>query len=216
MSQSDVNENRLKEEQILDAACKEFLTHGKNGTRMQQIADTAGVNKALVFYYYHSKDQIFQAVVDRNFRMLIETMSLNVDFAASSKTIIRQFTHNHIGIIAKNKELFQFFSGEIWMNPEELINGISSSLKKQTKTLYAGFEARIQNAIEKHEIRQISPLQLLLNIISLDVFYFIAAPIVFSLTSTSAAEQKKIEQQREDAVFDFIWNAVKYQNEADV
>jgi Transcriptional regulator len=211
MAQTEENENQEKEAQILDAACSEFLAHGKNGTRMQGIADRAGVNKALVFYYFHSKDLIFQAVVDRNFRMLIETMTMNVDFTAPAESIIRQFTHNHIGVIAKNRELFQFFSGEIWMNPEELINGISVSLKKQTKAVYSGFEARIAAAVQKHEIRSIQPLQLLLNIVSLDVFYFIAAPIIFSLTGTSAAEQKRIAQKREDEVADFIWNAIKYE-----
>ncbi|MFA6857173.1 MAG: TetR/AcrR family transcriptional regulator [Treponema sp.] len=204
------NENYLRKKQILDAACREFIRHGKSGTRMQQIADNAGVNKALVYYYYHSKDEIFHAVVEQNFKLLIETMSTNVDFSAPLKTIVRQFTHNHIHIIAENRELFQFFSGEIWMNPEALINGISEDVQKHTEHLYGALKKRIEEAACEHEIRQIQPLQFLLNVISLDIFYFIAAPIVFSFTGTKPAEQKRIAEERENEVFNFVWESIRY------
>ena len=95
MEQQDTdNEPNLRQEQILNSACKEFLKHGKSGTKMQQIADAAGVNKALVYYYYHSKDQIFHAVVEHNFKILMDGIAYNVNFSEPLKTIVHQYIHN--------------------------------------------------------------------------------------------------------------------------
>ncbi|MCI1209548.1 MAG: TetR/AcrR family transcriptional regulator [Treponema sp.] len=198
-----------REQLILDSACREFLKHGKNGARMQKIADGAEVNKALVYYYYHSKNQIFQAVIERNFTLLISSMTNNIDFTASVKNIIRQFIHNHLNLITTNPEIFQFFSGEIWMNPKDLTTGISSTLKNETKKLYTMLSKRLKQAAEKREIRNLNPLHFLFNIISLDVFFFIAAPIIFPLTGTLPSEQKKMTAEREKEVFDFIWESIR-------
>ena len=55
-------QDKKTEEKILDAAMEVFIQKGKAGARMQEIADEAGINKALLHYYYRSKDKLFESV----------------------------------------------------------------------------------------------------------------------------------------------------------
>jgi AcrR family transcriptional regulator len=64
------------EQKILEAARQVFLKKGWNGARMQEIADEAGINKALLHYYYRSKDKLFEAVFNEIFTQFITKVSL--------------------------------------------------------------------------------------------------------------------------------------------
>jgi AcrR family transcriptional regulator len=199
-----------REERILDAACREFLRHGKGGARMQQIADDAGVNKALVYYYYRSKDQIFHAVIDRISKLLIAGVTDGIDFSMPFRTIVRKFIGNHLKTIALHGDVFQFFIGEIWTNSPDMLAAVSRNFKIQNTSVYTLFRERIERAVGGHEIRPVNPLHLMLNILGLDVFYFVAAPAFFAVTGMEPADRKKFGEQRADEIFEFVWESIRY------
>ena len=57
-----IKKDHNAEERILAAAKKVFTTKGMAGARMQDIADEAVINKALVHYYFRDKDKMFEVV----------------------------------------------------------------------------------------------------------------------------------------------------------
>jgi len=66
-------------EKILEAARFVFIERGREGARMQEIADRAGVNKAMLFYYFSSKDLLYREVLDSIFRPLFEAVNGIID-----------------------------------------------------------------------------------------------------------------------------------------
>ena len=56
--------DKQTEEKIFDAATDVFVEKGMDGARMQDIANHAGINKALLHYYFRTKDQLFNAVFE--------------------------------------------------------------------------------------------------------------------------------------------------------
>ena len=83
---------------ILDAALAEFAEHGLGGARMDRIAERAGVNKRLIYYYFESKESLFLAVLERAYEGIRgEEQQLNLTQVEPVEAIRRliAFTWNY-------------------------------------------------------------------------------------------------------------------------
>ncbi len=198
------------EEKILVAAYSVFLQKGKAGTRMQEIADKAGVNKALLHYYFRSKNNLYNAVFKQVVEKFILSIVQNLNFSLGFKEILKEFIFQHIKTIKDNKQVFKFFFSEVWMNSEEVMEIFQKTLNIQNKPVYAVFYERIEKAVKEKEIRAIDPFQLFINILSLDIFFFVIAPMYFTIAELTPDEQEKAVRDREKEVFIFIWESIKF------
>lgn len=198
------------EEKILTAAYSIFLQKGKAGTRMQEIADKAGVNKALLHYYFRSKNNLYNAVFKRVVEKFILPIVQNLNFSLGFKEILKEFIFQHIKTIRNNKEVFQFFFSEVWMNSKEVMEIFLKTLNIQNKPVYSVFYKRIEKAAKEKEIRAIDPFQLFINILSLDIFFFVISPMYFTIAGLTPDEQEKAVRNREKEVFIFIWESIKF------
>ena len=72
MTEHEIN----TEQKILDAAKEVFQHKGLTGARMQEIADKAGINKALLHYYYRTKDKLFEKVFEYAFSLFIPSVEI--------------------------------------------------------------------------------------------------------------------------------------------
>lgn len=104
--------------EILEAAKAVFQQKGMNGARMQEIADKANINKALLHYYYRSKQLLFEAVFISAFSLLAPQLNkvLNDDSALFEK--IENFTANYVSFVIKHPYLPNFVIQELTRNPE--------------------------------------------------------------------------------------------------
>ena len=105
------------EEEILNAAKEVFQQKGMAGARMQEIADKAKINKALLHYYYRSKQLLFEAVFKNAFRLLAPQIGkvLNDDTELFDK--IRNFTDSYVSFVIKHPYLPNFVTQELNSNP---------------------------------------------------------------------------------------------------
>ena len=121
-----VNMKKIKdatsEKLILNAAENIFIKKGMDGARMQEIADEAGINKALLHYYFRNKQQLFEAVFMNAFSLLAPQLNsiLNDDSSIEEKII--KFTSNYISFMSKHPYLPSFVIQEINRNPEFIIH----------------------------------------------------------------------------------------------
>ncbi len=201
------------EEKILAAAYSVFLKKGKAGTRMQEIADKAGVNKALLYYYFRSKNNLYKAVFKQVVEKFILSIFQNLNFSLGFKEILKDFIFSHIKTIKDNKQVFKFFFSEVWMNSREVMEIFKNTLNIRDKPVYALFYERMEKAVAEKEIREIDPFQLHVNILSLDIFFFIISPIVFKVSGLSPIEQEKVIRDREEEVFNFVWESIRLRKE---
>ncbi len=202
------------EEQILEAAYTVILRRGKAGARMQEIADEAGVNKALLHYYFRSKDKIYTAILGKVIREVLGTLLRKIDFNTPIEEFVRGFVSGHINAIKQNQRMFQFFLAEIWLNPEEVIPTFREVISDSRGNLLELFNNRIQLAIEEKEIRPVDPRHLLINVLSLDVFYFLGTPIFTAVMEMNEAQVKEMSEERAARVVDFVWESIRYREGA--
>ncbi len=205
--------DRGSEEKILTAAFSVFLKNGKAGTRMQEIADEAGVNKALLHYYFRSKEKIYLAVLKDVVKKIIMKIVENLDLSLDFQQIINNLIHTQINSINENKQLFQFVMGEVWMNPDEVKAVFRETIKILDRSALSVIMERINEAVIRKEIRKIDPFQLIVNIFSLDIFFAIISPILFNMTDFSEKKRIDIENNRVDEVFSFVWESIRLRKE---
>ena len=113
--------DRTAEQRILVSAREIFHKRGFEGARMQEIADKAGINKALLHYYFRSKEKLFDAVFDEALKALLPKVKelLNAELPLFDK--IKYFTENYITLLMKNMYLPVFVINEMYQNPEKFV-----------------------------------------------------------------------------------------------
>ncbi len=199
------NKDKNTEEQILYAAKIIFQAKGMDGARMQEIADKAGINKAMLHYYYRSKQLLFEAVFKNAFSLLAPQLNaiLNDDSAIEEK--IKNFTSNYISFISKHPYLPNFIIQELNRNKDFILK------LKDTKGFpnLEKFKKQVDTEIEKGYLKPIKAEQLFINILSLSIFPFVAKPLIMGFINTDDKTYKQLMENRKTEVADFIIKSIK-------
>lgn len=204
------NDKLDTEKLILEAARKVFVKKGLDGARMQEIADEAGINKALLHYYFRSKDKLFQIVfkeaLTKFFPKVFAIMeSENFNF----KEKIGAFVENYLKLILENPFIPAFVMGELNKNPEKLSFFFDEG----------GFEAQrilhlIKDVIAKEAgINFNQARHLVVNIISLSVFPFVGRLLIEKIVfGSNKAEYNRFISERKEVIVDLIMNSLPKKN----
>lgn len=193
------------EEKIFNAAKIIFQKKGYAGARMQEIADEAGINKAMLHYCFKSKEILFKAVFMKAFSQLAPQINQIFMSEASLFDKIKDFTNNYITFVIENPYLPAFIIQEMNNNPEFVV----SFLKDENRPNPTILIAQIEKEIEAGIIKSIKPKQLLLNIFSLTVFPFAAQVLVKGLLHLSDEEFTLMMEERKTAIAQQIINSIK-------
>ena len=197
--------NQDTETQILEAAKNIFQKKGMDGARMQEIADAASINKAMLHYYYRSKQLLFEAVFSNAFSLLAPQLNRVLNDDSSIEDKIRNFTHNYISFISKHPYLPNFIIQELNRNPKFF----DKIQKNPAFPTLEKFKNQVALEVAQGILKPIDGEQLFINIISLNVFPFIASPLIKGFLNNDESGFKKLMKQRETEVSEFIINSIK-------
>lgn len=197
--------NENTEQLILNAAKCVFQRKGMDGARMQEIADEAGINKALLHYYYRSKQLLFEAVFKAAFLSLIPHLSKILDNDMPLEEKIGTFAANYIQFVTEHPYLPNFIIQEINKNPQF----IREILGNKDFPTIEKFKAQVEMEIEKGNIKAIKAEQLFINLMALNVFPFIAAPLIKGVLKMDDKTFKQMMEDRKTEIGDFIINSIK-------
>ncbi|HHC80509.1 MAG TPA: TetR/AcrR family transcriptional regulator [Flavobacteriia bacterium] len=197
--------NTTTESEILNAAKRIFQRKGMVGARMQEIADEAGINKAMLHYYYRSKQLLFEAVFKKAFLLLAPQLNdiLNSDDSICDK--IKSFTHNYISFVIKHPYLPNFIIQELNRNPEF----IKDLMSERHFPTIEKFKKQVAIKVAEGIIRPIKAEQLFINIMALNIFPFIGAPLLKGFINVNDKTYKQLLEERKTEVASFIINAIK-------
>ncbi|WP_218598064.1 TetR/AcrR family transcriptional regulator [Polaribacter sp. NJDZ03] len=197
--------NENTEDQILNAAKNVFQSKGMDGARMQEIANEAGINKAMLHYYYRSKQLLFEAVFINAFSLLAPQINAILNDDSSIENKIRNFSSNYISFIEQHPYLPNFIIQELNRNPDFMLkmkeNNVFPNLEK--------FKKQVTIEVKNGTLKNISAEQLFINILALNVFPFIAKPLIKGLIAVEEDGFQQIIEDRKTEVADFIINSIK-------
>ncbi len=161
------------EEKIYEAARRIFVLKGMEGARMQEIADEAGMNKALLHYYFRSKENLFKAVFKDIFSKFFSRVrgTLNSDLTTREKLIV--FIDNYIDLISANPYVPQFIINEINRDPKVLKSMMFESGAEPQRIL-----EMFLHEVHSNNLSKIDPRHIVVSLLGMLIFPFVGRPLL--------------------------------------
>ena len=194
------------EQKILDAAKKVFIQKGLDGTRLDEIATEAGINKALLHYYFRSKEKLFETIFDQMVGKIMPDFTVIVASKSPISEKIELFVHRYIDFVTENPQLPLFMVTELNRNPQrmkEILSHSDNFVKIQQ------FAFQMVTEMQVGRIKSFNPLHLILNIISMCIFPVIAKPVLQAILQIEEENLTVILQQRKEEVSLFLREALR-------
>jgi TetR/AcrR family transcriptional regulator len=197
--------DKQTEEKIFEAATDVFIEKGMDGARMQDIANHAGINKALLHYYFRTKDKLFEAVFEMILRKILKKFAPVFDENMSLEEKIRFFYKEHITFMQENPRLPGFVLNEINHNPKRIKKLLQNvDVKKLWKMLYE----QHKDELEKYNITEESIPQIMSSIAAISVFPFAARGILEGFLSSVGVEFDQYIEERKVFAAEFVIKAL--------
>ena len=193
------------EERILAAARKVFIAHGLTGARMQEIADEAGINKALLHYYFRSKEKLFETILTETMQSFLPRINAIFTSELPVEEKIAAFCSEYIDKMLDNPFIPLFVVNEINNQPDDFFKKIWGGKKPDVGILVKQLEA----AAKEKMIRPVSPVQLILNIMSMCVFPFVAKPMFQRVMGITDKQFRLLMEERKKEIPAFIMAALR-------
>ena len=188
---------------ILQAARREFGERGVDGARTDSIARAAGVNKALLYYYFRDKESLYGAVLDDVFAGRFQGLKsiLESDMAPGEKLL--RFARQHFDYVSGPDSYPQLVQYEMM----RAASGHSKHLPRLIKSFFQPMmhevSELIRQGIAARQIRRVDPAHVVLSIIGVNVFHMISSPITRHLKELKADTLESIARRRA-ATLDFV------------
>ena len=191
--------------QILDSAEKLFLEKGFKSTSTTDIARDAGCNQALVHYYFRTKENLFKQIFDKKFETMIEFIDSNLKEEYGIFDNLRGLLNAYLDFISASPNTPYFLLNEFVSNPGRRTHIRNAFLTNQRgQAVFLRFYGLVQRAVRDGVIREIDPLDLIFDILSLAVFSFITAPIFIDMLGRDQASRQEFSEHRKEEIMTLL------------
>lgn len=193
------------EEKIKTAARKVFTEKGFTATRTRDIAQEAGINLALLNYYFRSKEKLFEMVMMENlqqFMMGVGLIAHNENTSWQQK--VQQLVAHYIDMLLANPNLPVFVMAEKAKNPEKL----AQLINQRVDYLRSPFMQQIKQGIKDGEVIPVHPMHLLINTMGLIVFPFTAKDMLKALGGINQKQFEEMMMERKKLLPQWIINTM--------
>ena len=202
-------EQKSTQEAILRSAEKEFLKYGYDAAKTVRIAAAAGVTHAMLHYYFGTKKNLFNKVFEEKIRLLGQSLSLPLvknEIPLCEK--IRMLIEAHFDFIAANPELPRFIINELTCDTERM-QWFKETMKRIAVPLLSQMQEEADRATERGEIRKIDVFNIIIDMVSLNIFPFIAIPIIKSIKDDVTDDTDKFILSRRCESVEIILQRIK-------
>lgn len=188
---------------ILQAAAREFAEHGIAGARTDAIADTAGVNKALLYYYFRDKETLYGEVLDHAFSGMKSTVFKVLDSNLPPREKLMAYVGAYFDFIASNQIYPKLMQREMMRAREGRSEHIDRLIKNYFQPIYTRLGELLKKGMAEGEFRTVDPAHFIPSMIAIIVFYFSSAPVMQRIMRFNPLAPERIAERRA-AVLDFI------------
>jgi len=222
LNQNVNNNNKNKRELLMDtkekiisAAIEVFAEKGKHGARMEQIAAKAGVNKAMLYYYYSSKDNLFyevlKSIIQNISQHMFSTFHLSIASDRSPIERVKRIVNAHFEAFSQNSN-FAKIALQALANEPHAIRSIIKNIKDNAggtdTTPVENFRSIFEEGISRKELRNIDPKQVLISIIGMNLVYFIGKPVAEALLDLNVEDDQAFLRERKESIIDLVLHGI--------
>ena len=198
---------------ILKAAVGEFAREGIAGARTDAIARSAGVNKALLYYYFKDKEGIYQAVLNEVFSGVRMAIHNALSQKLGPRERLEAYLRAHFDYIASNPPYPRIVHAE-FLRAGRDPSRLQRIAKQYFRPIFVELAALLKEGANAGAFRRVDPFQFIPSMISVIVFYFTTAPIMKTVTGFDPMSPERLAERRA-AVIDFISAALFTRNQGE-
>lgn len=188
-----VPDDKSTEEKIKQAAKDVFHKKGYAATRTRDIAETAGINLALLNYYFRSKEKLFNIIMFESVTGFIETLSqVFNDKQTTLEKKIESLVSNYIDLLTENPDIPLFLLSELRSKPQEIV----AKLGLKQMVMKSFFMQQFMEAQKSGKVQAVSPIHFICNLMGMTVFPFVASPIIKGIGDLSEKGFNDLMAQR--------------------
>jgi TetR/AcrR family transcriptional regulator len=198
---------------ILKAAVGEFAREGVAGARTDAIAQSAGVNKALLYYYFKDKEALYQAVLDEVFSGVRVSIQSALSQNLPPRERLTAYIGAHFDYIASNPLYPRIVHAE-FLRAGRSPAGMQRIAKEYFRPIFSQLSALLDEGIQAGEFRRVNVTHFIPSMVSVIVFYFITAAPIMSIVTGANPLSTELIAERRAAVLDFITAALFRTGEA--
>ncbi len=212
MSPADKKRKKLRHAQgaraaILAAAVDEFAVEGPAGARTDEIASAAGVNKAMLYYYFKDKDALHQAVLDQIFTGLLDRIMPALGRNAPPRERLLAYARAHFDYVASSPNYPRIVQWEMMRASRVGATQISGIVTRYFKPIFLALSSLIEEGKRSGDFRPVDPRQFVPSMIGVIVSFFVMRPSIQLIAAIDPRSPEVISQRRA-AVLDFISHAL--------
>lgn len=191
-------------EKAVNTAKTLFIEKGKDGVRMQEIADKAGINKGLLHYYFKNKEKLFLEIFSEEFGHIYADINeiLKSDLGMDDK--FSKIIDRYFEMLNENPNLPSFILFEVNKHPE-IVKELSSEVRLEETVELLNAEFRANKITSTKEFA----FQVVLNIISLCIFPFMMKPMGAEMARRNGFEWSDLMERRKVFLKEIIINSFK-------
>jgi AcrR family transcriptional regulator len=213
MIKSRSQRDESTEQRILDAAHEVFIRSGTAGARTQEIAKEAGVNSALLHYYFRSKERLAEAVFTRAAGQLLPAVIRILASDAALEDKVDQVVQTELLHLAKAPYLPGYILSELAHHPEragQLVSAVTGMVPAEIGMRVSAVLGRqIDERVRAGRMHQIAPDQFIVNLLSMCVFPFAARPMLMALLGFDQTGFDRFIDRRRKELAPFFLRALR-------
>ena len=198
-------ENVDSRERILRAALAEFHDRGVAGARVDRIAAEAGVNKALIYYYYSSKQNLYEEAIRDYLGDVLSAIVFRIDDAEDFESTFRSIAEQYRDLLVSEPQVPRMLLRELADPNSALVPRLARMIRESG--IPGRLQQRLAKAMDAGAIREFDPRQLVTSFITMNLGYYLMAPLLNRVLEIDNYEQFVIE--RKDSIVDLFLNGVK-------
>jgi TetR/AcrR family transcriptional regulator len=186
-------------QEILNAAIQEFASEGVAGARTDSIAKAAGVNKALLYYYFGDKETLYASVLEAVFSGLVGGLHAILQSPLPPGEKIVHYALTHFDYIAAHREYGRLVQHEMMRAQTAKNEHFQEMIRRFFKPLLVELTAVLVSGAEDGTFRKLDPIQFVVSLTGINVFYFISAPIHRGMGAADPFSAERLQQRRANA-----------------
>jgi len=188
---------------ILQAALEEFAHEGLAGARTDHIARAAGVNKALLYYYYRNKEALYGATLEHVFSGLATTVSAVLDRDLPPREKVLAWAGAHFDYIAASPIYPRVVQREMMRAGRAGSPHMRRIAERYLRPIQMKLARVFQQGMESGEFRRVDPMHFIFSVVAMNVFYFSSVPVLRILFHGDPLTPQRVAERRA-AVLDLV------------
>lgn len=185
---------------ILEAALNEFAAHGLAGARTEQIAAAAGVNKALIYYYFESKEKLYAAALESVADRVVTGSMAAMNTGRTPGEQLVHFALNHFDRIHSQHPFQSLMQQEMMRLRQGEESALSQIIERVFQPMTQRFRELFAEALSSGEVVPVDEWQMMYAALGANVFYFLSGPVIAILTETDVFAPQALAIRRKAAV----------------